>query len=452
MSEIKNKGWVVTFAGMGINLALGILYAWSIFKSAIEKSIQAGGEGAFNWDLVKLNDPYSVCCLVFAFSMIIAGKSQDKLGPRITAFIGGILVGAGLLLISQTTDYVSWVIGFGVLVGAGLGFGYSSATPPALKWFPAAKTGLIAGLVVSGFGLASVYIAPLGEFLLKNFGINQSMMVFGISFIVVVCGLSLFLVDPPAGYVPAASPAQQLKSNAYKNNYTPTEMMKTSAFWMMWLIYFIGAGSGLMVIGSVAGMAKSSLGEAAFVAVAIMAIGNAAGRIVAGLASDKLGRKETLIILMIFQAVLMLAAISLVGTENVSPVLIVLLATFIGFNYGSNLSLFPSITKDYFGLKSFGINYGFVFTAWGVGGFVMSRMSQMIKTTTGSFNSAFILAAILLLIGAVLSLTLKDPKAVTVPEGAIFEPELGLTMADGGEKIDKKSGKVCSEGEKTEKK
>lgn len=448
MSEIKNKGWVVTFAGMGINLALGILYAWSIFKGAIEKSINAGGEGAFSWDLVKLNDPYSVCCLVFAFSMIIAGKSQDKFGPRITSFFGGILVGAGMLLISQTTDYLSWIIGFGVLVGSGLGFGYSSATPPALKWFPAAKTGLIAGLVVSGFGLASVYIAPLGEFLLKNFGINQSMMIFGISFIVVVCGLSLLLVNPPAGYVPAASPAQQLKSNSSKNNYTPAEMMKTSTFWIMWLIYFVSAGTGLMVIGSVAGMAKHSLGEAAFVAVAIMAIGNAAGRIFAGVASDKYGRKTTLIVLMIFQAALMIAAISLVDSENVSPVLIVLLATFIGFNYGSNLSLFPSITKDYFGLKSFGINYGFVFTAWGVGGFVMSRMSQMIKTTTGSFNSAFILAGILLLIGAVLTLALKDPKAITGPEGAIFVPELGLTMADGGEKIDKKSEKIRDDVEK----
>ncbi len=127
----KNKGWIVTFAGTGINLALGILYTWSIFKGAIEKSIKAGGEGAFNWDLAKLNDPYSVCCLVFAFSMILAGKCQDKLGPRITAFLGGILVSLGLLLISQSSNYIIWVIGFGILAGAGIGFGYSAATPPA---------------------------------------------------------------------------------------------------------------------------------------------------------------------------------------------------------------------------------------------------------------------------------------------------------------------------------
>ena len=451
MSEVKNRGWAVTFAGTGINLALGILYAWSIFKGAIEKSIIAGGEGAFNWDLVKLNDPYSVCCLVFAFAMILAGKSQDKFGPRITAFIGGVLVALGMFWISQTTDYVSWVLGFGVLAGMGIGFGYSSATPPALKWFPAAKTGLVAGLVVSGFGLASVYIAPLSEYLLNNFGVNQSMMIYGILFFVVVCGLSLLLVNPPAGYVPASAgtQVQQAKSSASQKNYTHTEMMKTPVFWLLWVVYFIGSGAGLMVIGSVAGMAKKSMGGAAFIAVAIMAIGNAAGRIVAGVASDKFGRKATLTALLTFQAVLMLIAIPLVGSEGTSPVLIVLLATFIGFNYGSNLALFPSITKDYFGLKAFGVNYGFLFTAWGVGGFVMSRISQMIKTTTGSFTSAFILASILLLIGAVLTMRLKAPKAVAIPEGAIFEPNLGLTMADGGEKLDKKSGKGSSKVNKS---
>jgi len=104
---IKNRGWTVTFSGAGINLALGILYTWSIFKDSIKQSIEAGGPGAFNWDLASLNDPYAICCLVFAFAMILAGKVQDKFGPRITAFIGGILVGLGFIWISQTTSYSS---------------------------------------------------------------------------------------------------------------------------------------------------------------------------------------------------------------------------------------------------------------------------------------------------------------------------------------------------------
>src|SRR4030043_733317 len=181
--EVKNRGWSVTFSGTAINLALGILYTWSIFKGAIKASIETGGPGAFNWDIAKLNDPYSVCCLVFAFAMILAGKCQDKFGPRLTAFIGGILVGIGFIWISQTNSYTAWVLGFGVLAGTGIGFGYSAATPPALKWFPPAKTGLIAGLVVAGFGLASVYIAPLSQYLLRIWGLQNAMLFFGIPFL-----------------------------------------------------------------------------------------------------------------------------------------------------------------------------------------------------------------------------------------------------------------------------
>src|ERR1035437_1986777 len=114
--------------------------------------------------------------------MILAGRCQDKFGPRATAFIGGLLVGLGLLWISQSTGYISWVLGFGVLVGAGMGFGYSASTPPGLKWFPASKTGIIAGLIVAGFGLAPVYIAPLSGFLIKSFGVNKAMLVYSISF------------------------------------------------------------------------------------------------------------------------------------------------------------------------------------------------------------------------------------------------------------------------------
>jgi OFA family oxalate/formate antiporter-like MFS transporter len=410
----KNRGWGVTFSGTGINLALGILYTWSVFKGAIKASIDKGGPGAFTWDPASLNDPYAICCLVFAFAMILAGKCQDKFGPRVTAFVGGILVSLGLILISLTTSYAVWVIGFGLLAGTGIGFGYSAATPPALKWFPPQRTGLIAGLVVSGFGLASVYIAPLSQYLLKLWGIQSSMLFFGIAFLVVVCGLSLFLVNPPAGYVPqAAAPkaGQQAAAPKPQIDAKPSEMMKTGSFYLIWLIYFIGAGAGLMVIGSVAGMAQKSMGEYAFIAVAILAIGNAGGRIIAGIISDKIGRYLTLIIMLLFQTVLMLIAILVVGAQKASPVLVVVIATFMGFCYGTNLSLFPSLTKDNWGLKNFGINYGLVFTAWGVGGFVMGRLSQMLIAGTGKYTSSFLTAAVLLVIGAILSMLMRGKKS-----------------------------------------
>ena len=199
VTESRNRGWIVTFAGTGINLALGILYAWSLTKGAIEKD--------FGWKGAQLNDPYALCCLVFAFAMILAGRCQDQFGPRLTASIGGLLVGAGFLLCSTTNSYAVWLLGFGVLAGIGIGFGYSSATPPALKWFPPAKTGLIAGLVVAGFGLAPVYLAPTSQYLLGHFGVQKTMLILGIAFTAIVCGLAQLLVNPPAGYVAGAKPS-----------------------------------------------------------------------------------------------------------------------------------------------------------------------------------------------------------------------------------------------------
>ena len=190
------------FAGTAINLALGILYTWSIFKGAIKASIEKGGAGAFRWDLASINDPYAVCCLVFAFAMIVAGKCQDKVGPRVTALVGGAPRRRRLLL--DLPDHQLRGVGprlrrarrhrhrLRLLVG-------DPARPSSGS--RRRRTGLIAGLVVSGFGLASVYIAPLATWLLKRYGLQQAMLFFGIGFLFVVSGLSMLLTNPPKGYV-----------------------------------------------------------------------------------------------------------------------------------------------------------------------------------------------------------------------------------------------------------
>ncbi len=399
---VQNRGWLVTFSGTGINLALGILYTWSMFKGAIEKE--------FGWKGDQLNDPYALCCLVFAFAMILAGRCQDKFGPRLTASIGGLLVGAGFVLCSTTSSYGLWLLGFGVLAGIGIGCGYSSATPPALKWFPASRTGLIAGLVVAGFGLAPVYLAPVSQYLLGHYQIQRSMLILGIAFVAIVCGLAQLLVNPPPGYVAGPKPAPGVVAKAVAASATPGEILRQPTFWLLWVIYFIGAGAGLMVIGSVSGMAKKSMGELAFVAVAVMAIGNAGGRILAGILSDKIGRRWTLCLVLLIQALLMFAAIPVTASKDMAAVVIVLVAAFIGANYGANLALFPSYTKDLWGLKSFGMNYGVLFTAWGVGGLVLPRLQQTLTARSGgSYTVSFITAAVLLLIGAALTFLIKPP-------------------------------------------
>jgi MFS family permease len=350
--------------------------------------------------------------------MIIGGKMQDKVGPRLTAILGGLLVGAGFLVCSQTSNYWGWIVGFGILAGLGIGFGYSAATPPALKWFSPAKTGLIAGIVVSGFGIAPVYLAPVCQYLLGHYGLHTTMLILGLAFIVIVCGMSMLLCNPPSGFSPAAKGSTAIAKAASYKDVGPTQMLKDGRFYTLWLTFFIGAGAGLMVIGSIAGIAKQSMGELAFIAVAVMALGNASGRIIAGILSDKIGRATTLIMMLTIQAALMFAAIPVVSGSGSGAVLTTLLATFIGFNYGTNLSLFPSFAKDYWGAKNYGMNFGILFSAWGVGAFVLVKVSAVLNAKYGNMESSFMVAGIMLLVGAMMAVSLR-PKKVAVP---VVEP------------------------------
>ena len=198
------RGWIVAFAGLGINLALGVLYSWSVIAKVLSKGVAEGGWG---WSAGQASLPYAICVGVFALSMVFAGRAQDRFGPRLVASVGGALCGAGMIVASFGTASNSLPItaGFGILTGIGIGLGYAAATPAAVKWFPPARKGLITGIVVAGFALASVYIAPLTKLLLQLYGIPGSFRVLGIAFLFVTVGLAQLLVNPPKGYVPAGS-------------------------------------------------------------------------------------------------------------------------------------------------------------------------------------------------------------------------------------------------------
>ena len=427
----KSHGWTVTFAGMGVNLALGILYAWSVIKGGIPDS--------WGWNNADKALPYSVACLVFALAMIPAGRLQDKIGPRWVATLGGVFVGLGFIIAALTGSSLGgFVVGFGILGGIGIGFGYASATPPAVKWFPPKKTGLVTGLVVAGFGLASVYIAPLATSLLSAFGttvtitdpatgaakqilekgVSNTMLVFGIAFLIVVCLLSQLMKDPPLGYVPPGSPA---KGSAAAANAAIDrgwkDMLSTTQFYILWLIYFAGAAAGLTFISFAQDLGKRSLGELAFVAVAVLAIGNAGGRILAGMISDKIGRQSTLFLFLVMQAIVVFVLYLIRGGEGGWSVML-LIILLIGANYGSNLSLFPSATKDYFGLKNFGVNYGFVFTAWGAAGLIMPWVNGRIKDATGTNNLTFFIIIGMLIVAALLTFVSRSIAAKDAAKAA----------------------------------
>lgn len=383
------RGWIVTLAGTGINLALGILYSWSVFKGAIPEE--------WGWTHAQKALPYAVACLVFSIAMIPAGRLQDKIGPRWVATIGGFLVGTGFILASLSGSSLwGFVLGFGVLGGMGIGFGYASATPPAVKWFPPERTGLITGIVVSGFGLASVYIAPLASVLVSKFTVSEAMMIFGVAFLVIISLLSQLLVNPPV----ASSSSAGCKQTRLASDSSWREMLSRKEFYVLWITYFIGAGAGLTFISFAQDLGKKSLGDFAFLAVAVLAIGNAAGRILAGLISDSLGRERTIFYFLLAQS-LTVAALYFLRDKGGWP-LVLLLVLLIGGNYGSNLSLFPSATKDYFGLSNFGLNYGIVFTAWGMSGLFLPWLNGKIKDITGSNDLMFLIIIALLLFAAAL--------------------------------------------------
>lgn len=396
---------------MGINLALGILYTWSV----ISKSIPA----SWGWDEDAKSLPYMFACLVFSLVMVPAGRMQDKLGPRLVATIGGILVGIGFIIASQTTTVSGFVIGFGVLAGAGIGFGYASATPPAVKWFPPAKTGLIAGIVVSGFGLASVYAAPMTNALITGLGFRNAVLFWGIAFLIVVVALAQLLKTPPKGYLPQGSPPQPTAALTAKKKeeFLPREMLATPQFYMIWFMYACGAGAGLMIISKLAAIGLTQAGiKLGFILVAALAVGNGAGRIVAGTTSDKIGRKATLFICFVLQAFLILLISSVRETNPLANIpVLAIISAMIGANYGANLSLFPSITKDYFGLKNFGMNYGLVFTAWGVGGFMLAKLAGAMYVKHQTFNVAYYGASIMLILAAIMVFFVKPPHHIDQP-------------------------------------
>lgn len=397
------KGWIVVLAGAAINLTFGVLYAWSIFANDLVVSM--------NWSRSQASLPYTVAILMFAFMMIPAGKLQDKFGPRIVTRIGGVLTGSGLILSGFMTDLTGLVICFGILAGSGIGLGYAATTPAAVKWFKSEKKGLITGIVVGGFGLASLYIAPLTNHLISQFGVFNSLRFLGIAFLFITMALSQFVVNPEN----PIKKENNSKQNPYDLNWH--EMLKTKQFYQLWFMFFAGATGGLMIIGHLATISSIQIGgNIGFLLVALAAIANAFGRPIGGALSDKLGRGKTMMLLYIFQGITLL----------LFPYLTNFIALLVGaavvyFSYGSMLAVYPSACGDYYGTKNLGINYGILFSAWGIGGTIGPMIGGFIADLTGNYNGAFLIAASLLAVASIFGYVLKpyEHKEIILNENEI---------------------------------
>ena len=401
----KNPGWIVTTAGTAALLALGVLYAWSVFKANIPAE--------WGWANSQKSLPYSVAVVVFSLMTMVGAKLLGKFGPRVVITMGGILAGGGVILSSMSTSPWIFTFTFGVLLGSGIGFVYASASPAALRWFPASKTGLISGIVVSGLGLGSAWVAPLARTLINSIGLQPTMLYMGIGMLIAVVGFAQFVKFPALGYIPNGSNPVKTSVTTSRIDFNTNETARTWQFYMIWIAFAFGSGAGLMVIGNLASMVKDQVGLPAISAIAVsaMAIGNGGGRVLYGMLSDKFGRKTMLSIAFIFQAILVIVlSVTVKGTGLANIPVIIGLVVLIGINYGANLSVFPAITKDYFGHKNFAMNYGIVYTAWGLGGFMISQVASAIKDATGSYTNAYYLSAIMLVVAAVLMIFLKSPQ------------------------------------------
>ncbi|MBF7083972.1 OFA family MFS transporter [Desulfallas sp. Bu1-1] len=400
-----SRAWSVTFAGTGINLALGVLYTWSVFAKALIDQ--------YGWTKTESSLPYTLACVVFALCMVPAGRWLDRSGPRVVATVAAFLCGAGMIVagLSQSVGLVT--VGFGLLVGAAMGFGYAAPTPAAVKWFQPHKKGQIAGLVVAGFGLASVYIAPMTNYFMKTFGVSKTFFIEGVIFFVVILVLAQVLSFPPAqNFVPFGGPppASTAKAAATysKRDYTPGEMLRTPQFYQLWLMFCFAASAGLLIIGHLAKISQIQGGiNWGFVLVAVLAVANAGGRILAGFLSDRLGRTNTMLLVFSIQAINMFAFAS-----YSSAPLLLLGSILTGLAYGSLLSLFPSATFDFFGLKNSGVNYGLVFTAWGAASLIGPIIAGRVADATGGYGASYIISGVLLVIAALITFITKAPQPV----------------------------------------
>ena len=420
--KVPTQAWITTFSGTAVNLCLGILYAWSIWKSALVNVDIAGqamtgiNEGWTYLTNAQAATPYSLCAIIFAVFMIPGGKIQDKISPKFGATVGGLLLAIGCILAGYMKSYTGLILGFGVLGGAGMGIGYAAPTPAALKWFGPEKRGLIAGLVVGGYGGAALYIGYLGQYLIRAYGISGSFYALGTLFCIVVVIAGQMLKTPPEGYTPPMSAkqaaAQTNMATEKTHDWEAGDVLKTWQLYALIFMFILTTQSGLLIISSAKGlMVTTAKGMPFFVANAWLLVSfgglvNASGRVGTGWYSDRIGRLNAYCINCGVSALCLFSLPYVISTQNLLLLFIVVGIAY--WQYGGGLALMPSFTADFFGAKNLGFNYGLVFVGWGCGVFI-ARIGGWIQDVTGSLDNAFYLSGGLLVVGVILAKMTKKP-------------------------------------------
>jgi OFA family oxalate/formate antiporter-like MFS transporter len=403
MEERMMNRWFRIAGGLSMNLALGAVYAWSIFVAPLEKE--------FGWSRADTSMVFTILVFMFGATFILAGRLQDKLGPFKISVIGALANSLGFFMCAYTTSMGWMFFWLGVVAATGQGFGYSTPIPVMAKWFPD-RRGLAVGLAVAGYGGGSAIFGPLGgNWLIPTYGWRTTFMVFGVIFFIMGMAAAFVLKNPPPGYKPAGwTPAPATKVAATTYDFTPSEVLKTPAFYWMWIAYALGTSAGLMVISQLVPFAKSQGIPSTAVAtmgIVVGAIGSASGRILSGWMSDGLGRLNVLRLMTAVSAVAM--PILYAAGNNVAMLYVLVFAIY--WCYGTMLSVNASTASDFWGTKNAGVNYGLLFTAWGVAGIIGPRIGGQMFVAYKNYQVAFWTGGILCAI-ALLSLMMAKRPAI----------------------------------------
>jgi OFA family oxalate/formate antiporter-like MFS transporter len=393
--------WWRLLGAILMTLALGTLYAWSVFVAPLEHE--------FGWKRAQTSAVFTVAAVMFAASLLLAGKLQDRFGPFWVSMTGSILISLSFFLFSYTTSLYFLYFFYGVLGGVGTGFGYGTVVPVMAKWFPE-RTGLAIGLALAGFGSGSAIFGSFANLVLfPRFGWRASCMILGAMFLVMTM-TAAFLLKNPVVRLHQTGINSVFSTVTTRHQYTPIEVLRTPAFYLLWLGFGLGSTAGLMVISQLIPFANSqgiSSATLATLGLVAGAFGNVSGRVLSGWLSDFMGRLNTLRVVLAISCVAM-PALFWVGAHLTA---LYVLIYFVYFSYGAQASVIPATVSDFWGTRHAGTNYGSLFTAWGFAGILGPTIGGVLFDKYRDYGVAFYTAAALAVVAFICVIIAKRPEA-----------------------------------------
>jgi MFS transporter, OFA family, oxalate/formate antiporter len=392
--------WVIAIAGVFLQIALGAVYAWSVFRVPLSKQ--------FGWSISEVTLTFTISIFVLGFAAFFGGLWLNRKGPRIVALTGGVLYGLGVSLASFSHS-LSWLyLSYGLIGGIGLGLGYIVPVAVLVKWFPD-RRGLITGIAVGGFGAGALITAPAATRLIQSVGVLSTFAYLGIAYLIVTVLAGFFMRNPPEGWKPDGwTPTATQISYRGGRDFTLREALKTWQWWVLWLILFLNTCAGISIISQEAPLFQEESGVTAAVAasmVGLASIGNAVGRVFWAWVSDLTTRRATFFVMFAGQVVLFWFL------PNIATAWFLTMVTFVVLMcYGGGFGTMPAFAADYFGPKNVGPIYGLMLTAWGFASAFGPLLIAHMRETAGSYRGALHVIAGVIAISMLLPLLVHPPR------------------------------------------